>query len=60
MRKEARVSKYRECFEELSIAAGVVLRVERLIIPKDLIPDILETAHEGHPGMESILRQLYW
>ena len=38
LKKEARMSKYRDCFEELSIATGVVMRGGRLIIPKDLIP----------------------
>ena len=63
LRKEARVDKYRECFTELSTAAKMVLRGEKLVLPKALVPEVLEAAHEGHPGMESMvrqLRQLYW
>ena len=58
LRKEARVDKYRECFMELSTAAKMVVRGEKLVLPKALVPDVLEAAHEGHPGMEFMLRQL--
>ena len=63
LRKEDRMAKYKECFTELSCAAKVVMRGEKLVLPKALVPDVLEAAHEGHPGMESMLRQLrqmYW
>ena len=63
LRKEDRLSRYKECFAELSTAAGMILRGEKLVLPKKLIPNVLEAAHEGHPGMESMLRQLrlgYW
>ena len=33
------------------------------MLPKALVPEVLEAAHEGHPGMESMvrqLRQLHW
>ena len=39
------------------------MRGEKLVLPKALVPDVLEVAHEGQPGMESMvrqLRQLYW
>ena len=58
LRKEARVDKYRECFTELSTAAKMVMRGEKLVLPKALVPEVLEAAHEGHPGMESMVRQL--
>ena len=63
IRKEARVAKYGECFIELSTAAKMVVRGEKLLLSKALVPEVLEAAHEGHPGMESMvrqLRQLYW
>ena len=57
------MDKYNECFTELSSAAKVIMREEKLELPKALVPDVLEAAHEGHHGMESMvrqLRQLYW
>ena len=63
IRKEARVAKYGECFIELSTAAKMGVRGEKLLLSKALVPEVLEAAHEGHPGMESMvrqLRQLYW
>ena len=48
---------------ELSTAAKMVVRGGKLVLPKALVPEVLEAAHEGHPGMESMvrqLRQLYW
>ena len=38
----------KECFEELSVSQGIILRGERLLIP----------THEGCPGGDSMLRQL--
>jgi len=63
LRKEARVEKYRECFTKHSTVAKVLMRGQKLVLPKELIPDVLETTHEGHPGKKSMvrqLRQLYW
>ena len=58
IRKEARVAKYGECFIELSTAAKMVVRGEKLLLSKALVPEVLEAAHEGHPGMDSMVRQL--
>ena len=52
------MERYKECFTELKVAAEVVMRGEKLVLPKLLVPDVLEAAQEGHPGMESMLRQL--
>ena len=48
----------KECFTELSVYQGILLRGERLLIPTKLRPDVLEAAHEGCPGGDSMLRQL--
>ena len=48
----------KECFQELSLSQGVILRGDRLLIPVKLRPDILEAAHEGCPGGDAMLRQL--
>ena len=44
-RKEARVAKYGECFIELSTAAKMVVRGEKLLLSKALVPEVLEAAH---------------
>ena len=39
------------------------MRGEKLVLPTSLIPDVLESVHKGHPGMDSKLRELrlvYW
>ena len=58
LRKELDSSGYKECFQELSVQKGVMMRGERVVIPKTLIPDVLQAAHMGHPGKESMTRQL--
>jgi hypothetical protein len=55
MRKDTRLGKYRKCFAELSLASKVVMGGEKLVLPKALVLDVLESAHEGHPCMESKL-----
>ena len=37
---------------------GLVLRGEKIVIPAKLRPDVLAAAHEGHPGIVGMLRQL--
>ena len=49
---------FKEMFPEMSLNQGVILKGERLLIPASLRPDVLGAAHEGHPGRESMLRQL--
>ena len=45
VKEEARVDKYRECIMELSTAAKMVLRGEKLKLLKALVPEVLEAAH---------------
>ena len=58
LRKELGDSGFKECFSELSVQKGVVMRGDRVVIPKTLKVDVLEAAHLGHPGKESMTRQL--
>ena len=58
LRKELGDSGFKECFSELSIQKEVVMRGDRVVIPKTLKVDVLEAAHLGHPGKESMTRQL--
>ena len=49
---------YKDCFLELSIQEGAILRGDKIIIPKSLRAGVLEAAHQGHPGKESMTRQM--
>ena len=48
----------KECFQELSVNQGIILRGERLLIPTKLRASVLAAAHEGCPGGDAMLRQL--
>ena len=37
---------------------NLIMRGGRFIMPWEVRPDILAAAHEGHPGIVSMLRQL--
>ena len=54
----SKLTGIKECFAELSVNQGIILRGERLLIPTKLRPDVLDVAHEGCPGGDSMLRQL--
>ena len=58
LRKGLGHSGYKECFQELSMQEGVVMRGDRVVIPKTLRTDVLEAAHMGHPGKEGMIRQM--
>ena len=51
-------SKYESIFEQLASVQGLLLKGNRVVIPNELVPDILEIAHEGHPAEASMLQQL--
>ena len=56
--KELREEGFKECFQELSIQEGAILRGGRIIIPKSLKAGVLEAAHQGHSHKESMTRQI--
>ena len=56
--KSLEKGKFKECFRELSVSNGLVLRGDKIVIPAELRPDVLAAAHEGHPGIVGMLRQL--
>ena len=58
LRKEQKLSRYKDVFHQLSCKEGVILRDSRLIIPAALRPDILGAAHKGHPARDAMMRQL--
>ena len=48
-----------ESFTELSVVGdGILLHGNRFVISKKLKKNVLQAAHEGHPGRDSILRNL--
>ena len=57
-KERAKLKGVQECWEELSIHEGVIMRGERLLIPTKLRRSVLAAAHEGCPGKDAMLRQL--
>ena len=61
--KEAEVQAYASVMSESSVIDGVLLRGERLVVPKKLQEKVVEIAHEGHQGItktKSYLRSRLW
>uniref|UniRef100_A0A6B0VHI3 RNA-directed DNA polymerase n=1 Tax=Ixodes ricinus TaxID=34613 RepID=A0A6B0VHI3_IXORI len=49
--------------EELSVVDNLLLRGERLVVPRALTPQVIGTAHEAHPGIvrtKARLRERFW
>lgn len=49
--------RYYHIRSELSVANGLLLRHNRIVIPHSLRPDILQKIHEGHLGIEKCKRR---
>ena len=64
MSSDTETSGYGKVFEELTVADGVLLRGEKLVIPSKLQADVIALAHEGHGLGESktvsLLRERVW
>ena len=58
LRQELKNTKYGTVFTELTYTQGILLRQERIVIPDELRADVIALAHEDHPGMVMMLRQL--
>lgn len=55
--------EFRVVANELCEVENVLLRADRIVIPRQLREKVLETAHEGHPGitmMKNHLRSNVW
>ena len=60
---DADLRPFRAIWGELSLGMGVVLRGERIVLPKCLVGDALRLAHEGHMGIQKTkqyLRSCLW
>lgn len=57
------LGKYKSVRHELRVKDGLLTRMGELVVPSELRPKVLSTAHTGHPGvtaMKSILRGCVW
>lgn len=57
------IGKYRSVKHELRVKDGLLTRMGETVVPEELRPKVLSTAHAGHPGvgaMKSILRGSVW
>ena len=54
---------YSSLFDELTVAEGLVLRGERIVVPRELREAMVKIAHEGHQGIvrtKQLLRAHVW
>lgn len=51
------VQSYFTFRDELSVCDGIIMKGTRIVIPKDLRPDILRKLHTGHWGIERTRRR---
>nr|XP_054930704.1 uncharacterized protein LOC129386641 [Dermacentor andersoni] len=59
----AELTPYYEVREELSVADGLLMRSERIVVPAKLTATFIQLAHESHPGIvktKQRLREKYW
>ena len=60
----ANVTPYFQFRDELLVQDGIVLRGDRVVIPRSLRKEIIEDLHAAHQGIESTLRRaresVYW
>ena len=58
MSQEVADTEFKKVFGELTITQGLLLRGDRLVIPRELQAKVIAAAHEGHQGEEKTLRYL--
>jgi hypothetical protein len=50
--------------DELTVSNGLILRADRVVIPKTMRSDLIKRVHAGHQGLDSCLRRareiIYW
>ena len=47
-------------FRDISIHNGLMMRSNRIVIPKDLQQEVLSQLHSGHQGKSSLLNLVAW
>ena len=63
VKKEPHLKQFRQVFQELSYAQGVITRGEQILIPKSLQERVINICHEAHLGIsksKQILRSKVW
>ena len=58
LRKELRTSDYNAVFSELTYTKGLLLKGDRLLIPRSLYGRVISVAHEGHQGEDRTIRNI--
>ena len=58
MDQDTKSSEYGQVFTELTVANGLLLKGEQLVIPRSLYGRVLAAAHEGHQGEDRTIRNL--
>ena len=61
--KNEEINKFKFVKEELSVADGLVLRGDRVVIPKKLQRKVVKLAHGSHQGIvktKALLRETVW
>jgi hypothetical protein len=51
------VKKYFPIRDELTVVDGVVMRGQRVVVPRPLVKTYIEKLHAGHPGIEATKRR---
>ena len=59
LKKELESSGYKECFQELSIQEGVIMRGEIMVIPKTLRPDVLQGKYDKAAQIVLVVAKIY-
>ena len=57
------IKDYAKVVDQLSIAHGILLKGERMVIPPSLVKKVVHIGHEGHQGIvktKQLLRSLVW
>ena len=56
--KEIQASNYNKVLEQITMANGMLIRGDKILIPEKFQPALIAIAHEGHLGIEGTLKCL--
>lgn len=58
------IKKYFPIRDELTFCEGLILRGDKVVVPKEEIQRVIQAAHKGHPGVQATLNRarefVYW
>ena len=61
--RNEKVMKFKTAKDEFSVASGLVLQGDRIVVPRKLKRKVIRIAHSGHQGIlktKSFLRETVW